>query len=107
MTIVRDRDTAADIDDNDMTDNNVNVNIDTLDVRAINRSAMSRALSVDLAHVSRILSGQRTPSFDLAKRMSIYLGLTLDDYWTLLDRIKAEQRERKSCRLHTPHRGED
>lgn len=53
---------------------------------AINRSEMARALGVDLAHISRILSGQRNPSLKLAVRMAEYLGVSLDGLYLLLPR---------------------
>ena len=59
-----------------------------INIEEINRSAMSRALDVDLAHVSRILSGQRTPSLGLAKKMAEYLGVTLDDLTAKLEEIR-------------------
>ena len=55
----------------------------------INRSAMARAIHVDVAHVSRILSGKRNPSLAVASRMADYLGITLDD----LFRVIAEGRD--------------
>lgn len=59
----------------------------TLDISTINRSAMSRALKVDIAHVSRVLSGKRKPSFDLAVKISQYLGVSLDALYALLPRL--------------------
>ena len=44
----------------------------------INRSEIARATGTDLAHVSRIFSGQRKPSFMLACKIAQHLGITLD-----------------------------
>lgn len=60
----------------------------TLDLATVNRSAMARALKVDLAHISRILSGKRTPSLELAMRMAQYLGVSLDELCRLLEQVK-------------------
>ena len=51
----------------------------------VNRSAMSRAIRVDLAHVSRMLSGQRNPSWEVAKKIAKYLGVSLDQLRELLE----------------------
>lgn len=44
----------------------------------VNRSAAARALNVNVAHISRILSGQRAPSLKLAARMAYYFNVTLE-----------------------------
>ena len=49
-----------------------------LDVSAVNRSEMSRRLKIDLAHISRVLNGKRSPSLRLAMRMADYLGVTVE-----------------------------
>ena len=49
-----------------------------IDVSKISRTAIARALGIDLAHISRIFSKQRSPSLDLARRMATYLGVSLD-----------------------------
>lgn len=50
----------------------------------INRSETARAIGVDVSIVSRLLSGERTPHITTLKRMSDYLGLTLDELYRLL-----------------------
>ena len=49
-----------------------------IDSIKINRSLMSRVLRIDLAHISRIFSGQRTPSMEVAKKIADYMSITLD-----------------------------
>lgn len=48
------------------------------DLATVNRSAAARALSVNVAHISRILSGQRAPSLKLAAKMAYYFNVTLE-----------------------------
>jgi len=50
----------------------------TLDFATVNRSAAARALKVNVAHISRILSGQRAPSLKLAFKMAHYFNTTLE-----------------------------
>lgn len=50
----------------------------------LNRNGIARAVGVDPAHVSRILSGKANPSLSLASRIAEHLGITLDDFWELL-----------------------
>lgn len=64
--------------------------VDTTGI-CVNRSAMSRALGTDLAHISRIFSGQRKPSFKLAARIAEYMGISLDELDTLLKEKQSEQ----------------
>jgi len=63
------------------------------DLRDVNRNAMGRALGVNIAHVSRILSGQARPSLDLARRMAEHLGISLDELSRLL-----QAEEEKRCK---------
>ena len=50
----------------------------------INRSEMSRQLGVDIAHISRILSGKRNTSLNMSARIADYLGITIDQLFILL-----------------------
>lgn len=49
--------------------------VDLADLSTVNRSAMARALEIDLAHASRILTGKVNPSMHLAIRVVDYLNL--------------------------------
>jgi len=51
---------------------------------AINRSEMARTLRIDVAHISRILSGKSNPSLKLALRMAKHLGTTVEELYDTL-----------------------
>ncbi len=51
-----------------------------LDLSSVNRSRMSRDLGINVAHVSRILSGKSHPSLALARRIADYLKVTVEDF---------------------------
>jgi len=55
-----------------------------LDFATVNRSAAARTLGVNVAHISRILSGQRAPSLNLAYKMAYYFNITLEHLHSLL-----------------------
>jgi len=65
-------------------DNDVKVDKKILDIATVNRSAAARALNVNVAHISRILSGQRAPSLRLAFKMAYYLNITLERLHVML-----------------------
>jgi len=56
----------------------------TLKIEDSNRSAIARATGVSLAQISRIFSGRRRPSFDLAGKIARHLGITLDEFQKLI-----------------------
>ena len=56
-----------------------------IDITHLSRTAMARAVKVDLAHISRIFSGRRSPSLDLARRIADYMGVSLDKLQAFLD----------------------
>ena len=64
------------------TDNTVKtedrVELKIFETATVNRSAAARALGVNVAHISRILSGQRAPSLKLAFKMAYYFNVTLE-----------------------------
>jgi transcriptional regulator with XRE-family HTH domain len=66
-----------------------------LDIAQINRSQMARETGVDLAHISRILSGQSNPSLKLAVKIAMYLGVTLDVLTTELNEVKEKAEKAK------------
>ena len=41
--------------------------------KELNRSAASRSIGIDVAHVSRILSGRSNPSIVVARKITAYL----------------------------------
>lgn len=45
----------------------------------VNRSAIARATNTNLAHISRIFSGKRKPSLTLARKISAFLGVTVEE----------------------------
>ena len=54
----------------------------------INRSKMSRALRVDVAHISRIFSGKSNPSLKLAMKIAKYLDITVEGLYSILPKKK-------------------
>ncbi len=54
------------------------------DFATVNRSATARALNINVAHVSRILTGKRVPSFKLAAKMAYYFNISLEQLHDLL-----------------------
>jgi len=52
----------------------------------INRSEISRATEINLAHVSRIFSGKASPSFKAAKKIADHLDISLDEFHDLISR---------------------
>ena len=59
-----------------------------IDITNLNRTNLARAVRVDLAHISRIFSGKRSPSLDLARRIADYMGVTLDKLQVFLDGLQ-------------------
>ena len=56
----------------------------TINLTTVNRSDIARKTGADTAHISRILSGQRNPSTELAQKIASALGVSTD---TLLNSI--------------------
>ena len=56
-----------------------------IDITNLSRTKLARAVKVDLAHISRIFSGKRSPSLDLARRIADYMGVSLDKLQAFLD----------------------
>ena len=50
----------------------------------VNRNRMARDLNISVSSASRILSGKRIPQVVTMKRISDYLGMTLDKMYELL-----------------------
>jgi DNA-binding XRE family transcriptional regulator len=59
-----------------------------IDITNLSRTKLAKAVKVDLAHISRIFSGQRSPSLDLARRIADYMGVSLDKLQTFLDGLQ-------------------
>lgn len=47
--------------------------------RLVNAARIARLLNVHYSHISRIASGQRTPSVPLAVKLAEVLGVTVDE----------------------------
>tara|TARA_Y100000310_G_scaffold120427_1_gene119193 strand:- start:1107 stop:1355 length:249 start_codon:yes stop_codon:yes gene_type:complete len=62
-------------------------------LKTINRSAAARALEINVSNVSRILSGQRVPHVVTLKKFADYLGVTLDELYSLLMLDKSDGAE--------------
>ena len=45
---------------------------------------LAQSVGCDRSHISMILRGKRQPSFPLAKRISVELGVTLDELYDKL-----------------------
>ena len=56
-----------------------------IDITNLSRTKLARAVKVDLAHISRIFSGKRSPSLDLARRIADYMGVSLEKLQAFLD----------------------
>lgn len=48
-------------------------------------SDVARNTDLNIAHVSRIFSGKRVPSYRAAKRISSFLKISLDQLYTILN----------------------
>ena len=51
-----------------------------LDPKSIRRGELARRTGYTIGHISRVLSGDRTPSLLCASRIAAALGLSLDDF---------------------------
>jgi len=56
-----------------------------LEYGTITLSDVSRSTGVSLSHVSRIMSGQRKPSLDVASKIAAYLGVSIEELMHMLD----------------------
>lgn len=54
-----------------------------------NLSALSRATGISLPHLSKIYSGQRTPSLPAANKMATVLGISIDELYARLKQAEA------------------
>lgn len=52
------------------------------------RAEISRSTGISISHVSRIFSGNRMPSLVVAKKLSTYLNITMDQLLVLLIDIR-------------------
>lgn len=50
-----------------------------LDLSAVNRTQLSRATGIDMAHISRIFNRKSKPSLELALRIAGHLGITVEE----------------------------
>ena len=48
-------------------------------VESTTYKAIAASAGVDLSHVSRIMTGERTPSLPVAQRIAKHLGVSLDN----------------------------
>lgn len=53
--------------------------------RFINLSEMARQNGMDPSHLSRIFRGERTPTVAYCRKISVALGITVDEFLNLLD----------------------
>lgn len=60
------------------------------DFDTLNLSRMSRATGLSVSHLSRVFSGQRQPSLEVAKTICKYLSIGLDD----LDRFLSTRKKK-------------
>lgn len=58
------------------------------DFSKLNLSDVARGTGVSVAHVSRIFSGLRTPSLDVAEKIAKYLGVGLSEFTAFLATVK-------------------
>ena len=54
-------------------------------LRTVNRSAAARALGINVSNISRILSRQRVPHARTLWKLSVYLGMSTDELYRLLE----------------------
>lgn len=58
------------------------------DFANLNLSDVARGTGISVSHVSRIFSGLRTPSLDVAEAIAKYLGVGLNDFTKFLATVK-------------------
>lgn len=63
----------------------------TIDPDSINRTAMSRAIGVDTAHISRILAAKVRPGLRTATLMADYLHITMEELVIFLNSITPQR----------------
>ena len=54
----------------------------------LNMSEIARRSGCHLTHISRILSGDRTPSLPMARKIADAMGISLDRLWSMLEEVK-------------------
>jgi len=59
--------------------------------REFSRNEIARAVGCDIGHISKIFAGQRTPSLFMARKISLYVGLAIDELYDLLSRLDVGQ----------------
>ncbi len=58
------------------------------DFANLNLSDVARGTGISVSHVSRIFSGLRTPSLDVAETIAKYLGVDLSVFTKFLGTVK-------------------
>lgn len=54
-----------------------------------NRYHIEKKLGITITHTSKMLSGVRWPSFDMALRISHFIGISVEEFhWVLIERPK-------------------
>ena len=57
-------------------------------VQSTTYTAIAASAGIDLSHVSRIMSGERTPSLPVAQRIAKHLCVSLDHFAAYLDELR-------------------
>lgn len=60
----------------------------------VSRMVLSRAVGIDVGHISRIFSHQRGISYEAATKISAYLGFSIDEFCTRYIGMAPSQLER-------------
>ena len=58
----------------------------------LNLTEMGNDLGISLSHLSRIFSGNRTPSISVARKIVEYLDISLDDLFIGIDKNVRSQK---------------
>lgn len=58
--------------------------------RYVNLSAIARVLGMDVSYISRIMSGQRSPSIKTAQRLANLFGVSLQEFVDYINRYQEE-----------------
>lgn len=59
--------------------------------REFTRLGIARMVGCDIGHISKVFTGQRTPSLFMARKIANVIGLTTDEFYDLLTRIDVGQ----------------
>ncbi len=62
-----------------------------IDTSRLSRGQLARTTGYDRSHISRVLSGQRRPSLECARKLAEALGYSIDDFYDWWTRTFKEE----------------